>query len=225
MDRTHGLGHRLTRARTTFRCSTGSGPSRALVRQVDVRAHGGFIVAPGTRTSDVSYTAVGECREPALLPGWVPACLAACLAGWLTQDLTRAGHAPSPVGAGVTRPTAPVPPRAGQAVIRVGGGHSSAERLAGRSRNVRQRPAGRRLHRETQPSGLHARRPGRRRIPVRARRRDPAGHRRPPRAYWTSRRAAVPSHQRRTAAGVGRPAPPQAATSRHKPSQAVTSRH
>ncbi|WP_219518447.1 bifunctional DNA primase/polymerase [Nonomuraea ceibae] len=101
----------------TFQCSTGSSTTRALAWQVDVRAHGGYIVAPGTRTSDGIYTPVGECREPAPLPAW------------LAQDLTRTGHAPTPVQANLPPPTAPVPPRARQAVIQAGGGHSSAERL------------------------------------------------------------------------------------------------
>ncbi|MEV4176312.1 bifunctional DNA primase/polymerase [Nonomuraea sp. NPDC049709] len=101
----------------TFQCSTGSAPSRALAWQVDVRAHGGYIVAPGTRTSDGSYTVVGECREPAPLPAW------------LAQDLIRTGHTPSPIHASVPPPAAPVPPRARQAVIQAGGGQGSAERL------------------------------------------------------------------------------------------------
>ncbi|MGV9386382.1 bifunctional DNA primase/polymerase [Nonomuraea sp. NPDC003707] len=101
----------------TFLCSTGSSPTRALAWQVDVRAHGGYIVAPGTRTKDGAYTLVGDCRVPAVLPRW------------LAQDLARTGHTPPPARASGLQPAAPVPPRARQAVIQAGGGRSSAERL------------------------------------------------------------------------------------------------
>ncbi|MFF0219140.1 bifunctional DNA primase/polymerase [Streptomyces vinaceus] len=61
--------------------SAGSGRSRALAWQVDVRAYGGYIVAPGTVTRAGAYTAVGRCRTPAPLPAW------------LAAELTRTGHA------------------------------------------------------------------------------------------------------------------------------------
>ncbi|MGW8355512.1 bifunctional DNA primase/polymerase [Streptomyces wedmorensis] len=71
-----------------YRSSTGSSPRTALAWQVDVRAHGGYIVAPATRTPAGVYTPVGSVREPALLPVW------------LAVELTRTGHviqlAPSP---------------------------------------------------------------------------------------------------------------------------------
>jgi hypothetical protein len=63
-----------------FRSSTGSSPKTALAWQVDVRAHGGYIVAPTTRTSAGTYTPFGAVREPAPLPVW------------LAAELTRTGH-------------------------------------------------------------------------------------------------------------------------------------
>ncbi|MYR60327.1 DNA primase [Streptomyces sp. SID625] len=65
---------------TRFRCSTGSGSKAALAWQVDVRADGGYIVAPGTRTPQGVYRAEGEARTPAPLPAW------------LRNELTRTGH-------------------------------------------------------------------------------------------------------------------------------------
>ncbi|MET8753213.1 bifunctional DNA primase/polymerase [Streptomyces sp. NPDC004667] len=67
-----------------WHCSSGSG-RRALAWQVDVRAHGGYIVAPGTVTRDGAYEPVGPCRAPAPLPHW------------LAGELTRTGHAIGPV--------------------------------------------------------------------------------------------------------------------------------
>ncbi|WP_197093797.1 bifunctional DNA primase/polymerase [Nonomuraea sp. SBT364] len=90
-----------------FLCSTGSGPGRALAWQVDVRATGGYIIAPGTRTKDGAYVAAGECREPALLPSW------------LRHELIRTGHLASPDPAPATPA---VPPRARLAVLEAGGG-------------------------------------------------------------------------------------------------------
>lgn len=89
----------------TYLCSTGSGSSRALAWQVDVRASGGYIIAPGTRTTDGAYVAVGECREPAPLPPW------------LRRELIRTGHLASqnPVPAASI-----VPPRARLAVLEAG---------------------------------------------------------------------------------------------------------
>lgn len=105
--RAHG-GHR-------WQCSTGSG-SRALAWQVDVRAHGGYIVAPGTVTEAGAYEPVGDVREPAPLPPW------------LARELERTGHLPP---AHVPAPR-PVPQRARQAVIAAGGGDETANRaLAG----------------------------------------------------------------------------------------------
>ncbi|MFC1233047.1 MULTISPECIES: bifunctional DNA primase/polymerase [Streptomyces] len=63
-----------------YRSSTGSSPRTALAWQVDVRAHGGYIVAPATRTSAGIYTALGSVREPAPLPAW------------LAAELARTGH-------------------------------------------------------------------------------------------------------------------------------------
>jgi hypothetical protein len=87
-----------------WQCSTGSG-GRALAWQVDVRAHGGYIVAPGTVTEAGTYEPVGGVREPALLPAW------------LVRELERTGHLP-PVRVPAPRP---VPPRARQAVLAAGG--------------------------------------------------------------------------------------------------------
>ncbi|MGW3585530.1 bifunctional DNA primase/polymerase [Streptomyces rubiginosohelvolus] len=95
-----------------WQCSTGSGAGRALAWQVDVRAYGGYIVAPGTPTRAGTYEPVGSVREPALLPDWL-----AC-------ELERTGHLPS---ADVPAPRQ-VPPRARQAVIAAGGGRGAASR-------------------------------------------------------------------------------------------------
>ncbi|MFF2653543.1 bifunctional DNA primase/polymerase [Streptomyces sp. NPDC058045] len=87
---------------TPLRCSTGSGTKAALAWQVDVRATGGYIVAPTTRTPGGSYRPVGERRLPAPLPDW------------LRAELDRTGHVITP-----PRPPAtvvPPQPRAGSAV-------------------------------------------------------------------------------------------------------------
>lgn len=95
-----------------WQCSSGSGARRALAWQVDVRAHGGYIIAPGTRTTDGRYEPVGGARTPAPLPRW------------LAQQLERTHHLPAP-----HVPAArPVPPRARQAVIAAGGGRAQAHR-------------------------------------------------------------------------------------------------
>ncbi|MEU6284018.1 bifunctional DNA primase/polymerase [Streptomyces sp. NPDC047028] len=91
--------------------SVGSSPRRSLAWQIDIRAHGSYIVAPGTSTSKGAYRPVGDVREPAALPLW------------LAQELERTGHKPvsrrlSPV---------PVPPRAQQAVLAAGGGQDLAQ--------------------------------------------------------------------------------------------------
>ncbi|MFE9454479.1 bifunctional DNA primase/polymerase [Streptomyces sp. NPDC006739] len=95
-----------------WQCSTGSGGGRSLAWQVDVRAHGGYIVAPGTVTEAGKYEPVDEVREPAPLPGW------------LALELERTGHLP-PAQVPVPRT---VPPRARQAVLAAGGGRSVAGR-------------------------------------------------------------------------------------------------
>ena len=98
--------------------STGSGATRALAWQVDVRAGGGYIVAPGTVTDAGTYTAIGSCRRPAPLPDW------------LAHELARTGHLEASQPA---RPATPaVPPRARQAVTAAGGHRDAASRtLAG----------------------------------------------------------------------------------------------
>ncbi|MEV7471753.1 bifunctional DNA primase/polymerase [Streptomyces kronopolitis] len=96
-----------------WKSSVGSSPGRALAWQVDVRAHGSYIIAPGTTTQHGTYTPVDEVREPAALPLW------------LAQELDRTGHLPAPA---IPAPR-PVPPRAQQAVLAAGGsraGHSLA---------------------------------------------------------------------------------------------------
>lgn len=98
-----------------WRCSTGSSSGRALAWQVDVRAHGGYIVAPGVVTEAGAYTPVGRTREPAPLPDW------------LAAELQRTGHLPSPK---LPAPR-PVPPRARQAVIAAGAGRPAAGRVLG----------------------------------------------------------------------------------------------
>ncbi|GAA5041742.1 bifunctional DNA primase/polymerase [Streptomyces similanensis] len=65
---------------TRLRCSTGSGSRAALAWQVDVRADGGYIVAPTTRTAQGVYRPLGSTRTPAPLPGW------------LHDELVRTGH-------------------------------------------------------------------------------------------------------------------------------------
>ncbi|MER5720052.1 bifunctional DNA primase/polymerase [Streptomyces sp. NPDC002132] len=96
-----------------WNCSTGSSQGRALAWQVDVRAHGGYIIAPGTTTRDGTYTVMGAVREPAVLPTW------------LAQELERTSHLPA---ASVPAPR-PVPLRAQQAVLAAGGGHDRAQRM------------------------------------------------------------------------------------------------
>lgn len=88
--------------------SVGSSPGRALAWQVDIRAHGSYIVAPGTTTKHGTYAPLGETREPAALPMW------------LAQELARTGHLPAP---SIPAPR-PVPPRAQQAVLAAGGGQT-----------------------------------------------------------------------------------------------------
>lgn len=96
-----------------WQCSSGSSQGRALAWQVDIRAHGGYIIAPGTTTDAGTYTPIGEVRQPALLPSW------------LAQELQRTGHLPAP---SIPAPR-PVPPRAQQAVLAAGGGRDCTARL------------------------------------------------------------------------------------------------
>jgi hypothetical protein len=95
-----------------WKSSAGSSAGRALAWQVDIRAHGSYIIAPGTTTQHGTYTTLGKTREPAALPLW------------LAQELDRTGHLPVPA---IPAPR-PVPPRAQQAVLAAGGGRAQAER-------------------------------------------------------------------------------------------------
>ncbi|MFJ8017385.1 bifunctional DNA primase/polymerase [Streptomyces sp. NPDC096339] len=83
-----------------FRCSTGSSSKVALAWQVDVRATGGYIVAPTTRTAAGAYETLPGARLPRPLPMW------------LTAELTRTGH---------NMETAPVVPTTSPAVLPTGG--------------------------------------------------------------------------------------------------------
>lgn len=95
---------------TGWLCSTGSGRGRALAWQVDVRARGGYIVAPGTVTRAGRYEAVGACRTPAPLPRW------------LAAELDRTGHSAAPA-------ELPAPPRAPRIPARAAnGGTATAAR-------------------------------------------------------------------------------------------------
>lgn len=96
-----------------WRCSSGSSKGTALAWQVDVRAHGGYIIAPGTTTKDGTYEPVDHVREPAALPVW------------LAQELERTGHLPAP---NIPAPR-PVPPRAQQAVLAAGAGRDRTQRM------------------------------------------------------------------------------------------------
>ncbi|MET9819693.1 bifunctional DNA primase/polymerase [Streptomyces sp. NPDC006355] len=96
-----------------WQCSTGSGGGRSLAWQVDVRAHGGYIVAPGTVTAAGRYLPVGSVREPAALPAW------------LADELERTSHLPAEPA------PRPVPPRSRQAVLAAGRGlHGMREVIA-----------------------------------------------------------------------------------------------
>ncbi|MEU9148160.1 bifunctional DNA primase/polymerase [Streptomyces sp. NPDC048349] len=100
-----------------FRCSSGSSSKVALAWQVDVRAVGGYIVAPTTRTAAGVYEALPGARLPAALPLW------------LAAELSRTGHsvptapvrpAEAPVGpveASGGRPQGPRPRQAGERVL------------------------------------------------------------------------------------------------------------
>ncbi|MFJ9703511.1 bifunctional DNA primase/polymerase [Streptomyces fradiae] len=95
-----------------WQCSTGNSTTRSLAWQVDVRAHGGYIIAPGTTTDAGTYRPMDRTRTPAPLPTW------------LAQELERTHHLP-PANTPTPRP---IPPRARQAVITAGGGQDHATR-------------------------------------------------------------------------------------------------
>lgn len=78
------IWYRNPHPQTRFRCSTGSSPKVALAWQVDVRADGGYIIAPATRTSQGVYEPEGPARTPAALPEW------------LRAELVRTGHVIAP---------------------------------------------------------------------------------------------------------------------------------
>lgn len=92
-------------------CSVGASPNRALAWQVDVRAHGGYIVAPGTVTEAGTYRVLDGERLPAPLPQW------------LANELLRTGHRPVPPS---QRRAETVPPRGREAVLAAGGGRGPA---------------------------------------------------------------------------------------------------
>jgi hypothetical protein len=96
-------------------CSSGNSAGRALAWQVDVRADGGYIIAPGTRTIAGVYTALPGTQEPAPLPAW------------LAHELERTGHLHTP--ARTLSGPRPVPPRARQAVLAAGGTAPGTHRL------------------------------------------------------------------------------------------------
>ncbi|MFF4384988.1 bifunctional DNA primase/polymerase [Kitasatospora sp. NPDC001547] len=106
----------LDHAGLEFTCSTGSSRARALAWQVDVRAHGGFIVAPGTATHAGTYEPLPGAKTPAPLPQW------------LSDNLVRTGHLKNkPVPPPAAQPV--VAPRGRQAVLAAGGGRTRATRL------------------------------------------------------------------------------------------------
>lgn len=104
--------YRAPRGGPGFRCSSGSSSKVALAWQVDVRAVGGYIVAPTTRTDAGVYEALPGARLPAALPLWLGA------------ELARTGH-------GMGTVPAP-PPGAVRGPLRACGGPEGA--LAGRRR-------------------------------------------------------------------------------------------
>lgn len=82
--------YRLATTDIRYRSSAGSSPKVALAWQVDVRAEGGYIVAPTTRTRQGTYEPVGAVRHPAPLPAW------------LASELARTGHVIKPQQAPTT---------------------------------------------------------------------------------------------------------------------------
>jgi bifunctional DNA primase/polymerase-like protein len=100
-----------------FSCSSSTGGGRAaLAWQVDVRAHGGYIIAPGTTTEAGTYTPIGKTRTPAPLPDW------------LAGELARTGHHMTGNQPGAKRTAYVVPQRGHEAVVAAGGGHSLAHK-------------------------------------------------------------------------------------------------
>ncbi|MEU8437321.1 bifunctional DNA primase/polymerase [Streptomyces sp. NPDC029216] len=95
-----------------IRSSSGSSTRTALAWQVDVRAAGGYIVAPGTRTAAGTYEALPGSRTPAPLPLW------------LNAELARTGHHPAP-----TEPERAPAPRGRRTTPTTGG--DDAHRILG----------------------------------------------------------------------------------------------
>ncbi|MEU6071921.1 bifunctional DNA primase/polymerase [Streptomyces sp. NPDC047082] len=93
------LWFRVPRGTRWASSAGGNHAGRSLGWQLDVRAEDAYIVAPGTRTAAGLYEAVGPCRRPTMLPGW------------LAGALERTGHLLRPPGSkGSPRQrTAPVP--------------------------------------------------------------------------------------------------------------------
>ncbi|MFF2732219.1 bifunctional DNA primase/polymerase [Streptomyces sp. NPDC058008] len=89
--------YRIPEGSPRYRCSTGSARHTALAWQVDVRASGGYIIAPGTRTTQGVYRAEGAARRPALLPDW------------LRCELRRTGHVIEPQASVAPPDVAPAP--------------------------------------------------------------------------------------------------------------------
>ncbi|MEU9803517.1 bifunctional DNA primase/polymerase [Streptomyces sp. NPDC051000] len=87
------IWYRAPQGGPRFRCSSGSSAKVALAWQVDVRAVGGYIVAPSTRTTAGVYEPLPGARVPAALPLW------------LTAELVRTGHR-------IETPPAPAEPSA-----------------------------------------------------------------------------------------------------------------
>ncbi|SBV03729.1 Bifunctional DNA primase/polymerase, N-terminal [Streptomyces sp. MnatMP-M77] len=99
--------YRLPDPKLRFRSSAGSSPKVALAWQVDIRAEGGYIVAPTTRTRQGIYEPLGTVRFPAQLPAW------------LANELARTGHilSPHPTPATLPRARGPRSPRAAHRVL------------------------------------------------------------------------------------------------------------
>ncbi|WP_126639109.1 bifunctional DNA primase/polymerase [Embleya hyalina] len=99
------IWYRTTRAEARYRSSTGSSTKVALAWQVDVRAEGGYIVAPGTRTPAGEYRAIGTTRLPAPLPTW------------LAAELDRTGHPVTPPPTKVARSPRAAAPKASRRAL------------------------------------------------------------------------------------------------------------
>lgn len=69
-----GGAHLYYRAPTTPQLRNSAG---VLGWQIDTRAAGGYVVAPGTRLATGTYEVLGGAQEPAQLPGWVVSALMA----------------------------------------------------------------------------------------------------------------------------------------------------